>query len=149
MASNPRFVKPGKLIRVRNNAVANTDSSGATAPTIFKKEDGTDWTAGADGALLEKVLFMNSQIVPAASSAMVIRIFVSDALGTTWTPIPDGEAELAAKTRSATAGGAKGEIYFGGYPIDAGCKLGFAQSAYVGVADVMSAMAIVKDFTAE
>lgn len=108
-------------------AVANTASDGSG--TI-----GTVYTAGANGSRIDKITVFNSQATAAASSAMVLRLFLSDVNGSNFRPI--AEAALATATRSTTAVGATNVFTFsGGLVMKSGQLVGAAQSVYASAAD--------------
>lgn len=119
-------------------AEANTESDGTgNLATLF--------TAGANGSRVEYVTYHNAQSTPAASSAMVVRIFVTDAAGAN--PRLLSEAALATATRSATAIGAAGTIAFqDGLNLKSGQLLKCCQSVYAGVQDLMHFIAIGGDY---
>ncbi len=115
-------------------AAANTaaDGSGALS-TLF--------TAGANGSIVNRIRYSNSQVTAAASSAMVVRIFETDNAGAN--PRLFMEFALATATRSVTAKGIGDYIDIpGGKPLKTGQLLKVAQSVYAGVQDQM-------DYTAE
>jgi hypothetical protein len=123
---------PGRI------AAANTasDGSGALVTVV---------TAGANGSRVDGVRFRNSQIVAAASSAMVHRIFLSDTGGTNFRLI--GEVATATATRSTTAVGAT-SIFTFDQPIimKSGQVMAVCQSVYAGVADQFDAVAYAGDY---
>jgi len=110
------------------SAAANTASDGSGAlVTLF--------TAGTNGSLISSIKVNNAQIAAALSSAMVVRIFVTDTVGAN--PRLVSEAALPAATRSLTAVGATVTINFlGGLQIAAGQIVKVCQSAYAGVQDL-------------
>ena len=110
------------------SAAANTASDGSGAlVTLF--------TAGANGSLISSIKVNNAQISAALSSAMVVRIFITDTAGAN--PRLHSEAALPAATRSLTAVGATVTINFlGGLQIAAGQIVKVCQSAYAGVQDL-------------
>ncbi len=135
----PIFVKTGIGIP-QPIAAANTSSDGSGALVNLV-------TAGADGALITAVQFRNAQITPAASTAMVVRVFLSDASGANFQII--GEAALATATRSSSAVGATVTIT-PPMPIlmKAGQVLAVAQSVYAGAQDRNAAVAFGGSYTA-
>lgn len=139
MAANtvPIFIKQGNTVCARISA-ANTASDGSgTLVTMV--------TAGADGTRVDGVRFRNSQATAAASSAMVQRIFLSDALGANFRLI--GEIATAAATRSNTVIGAT-SIYTFDQPVimKSGQVMSVAQSVYAGVQDQFDAMPYAGDY---
>ena len=110
------------------SAAGNTASDGSGAlVTLF--------TAGANGSLISSIKVNNAQISAALSSAMVVRIFVTDTVGAN--PRLVSEAALPAATRSLTAVGATVTINFlGGLQLAAGQIVKVCQSAYAGVQDL-------------
>ena len=115
-------------------AAANTESDGTgDLVTLF--------TAGAYGSRVEYVKYSNAQSVAAASSAMVVRIFVTDTGGIN--PRLIGEAALAAATRTVAVIGATGTITFtGGLNLASGQLLKCIQSVYAGAQDLMHFVAV-------
>jgi len=124
--TTPIFVLTPKVGQARVTA-ANTASDGSGAlVTLF--------TAGADGSRIDRVTIRNSQVTAAASSAMVVRVFITDTSGIN--PRLYAEATLATATRSATAIGATSTITFlGGLIINSGQLLQVCQSVYAGAQD--------------
>ena len=129
MAANttPIFVLTPKFSTAAS-AAANTASDGSGAlVTLF--------TAGANGSLISSIKVNNAQISAALSSAMGVRIFITDTAGAN--PRLHSEAALPAATRSLTAVGATATINFlGGLQIAAGQIVKVCQSAYAGVQDL-------------
>ena len=82
---------------------ANTASDGSGVITTLV-------TAGSDGTRVDQVVFRNAQLTQAASSAMLGKIFLSDAAGSNFRII--GEVLIPATTRSATALGATATFTF-------------------------------------
>lgn len=110
-------------------AAANTASDGSGAlVTLF--------TAGANGSRVERIRYMNAQATAAASSAMVIRFFITDNGGAN--PKLLAEVALATATRSTTAIGAAGIYTFtNGLVIPTGTIIKVIQSVYAGAQDLM------------
>lgn len=122
----PNFINTLNTLPVRT-AVANTASDGSG--TI-----GTIVTAGASGTRIDAVVVTNSQLTAAASSAMVYKLFVSDAAGANYRILM--EIAVATKTRSTTVIGATTTFTFGGgLFLKSGQLLGGAQSVYAGAQD--------------
>ena len=119
-------------------AEANAESDGTgDLVTLF--------TAGANGSRVEYVKYTNAQSTPAASSAMVVRIFVTDSGGIN--PRLIGESALATATRTVAVIGATGTITFsGGLTIASGQLLQCCQSVYAGVQDLMHFIAVGGDY---
>jgi hypothetical protein len=131
--TTPIFVATPKIGHARV-AAANTaaDGSGALA-TLF--------TAGADGSRVDRITVRNSQASAAASSANVVRVFVTDTSGAN--PRLYAEAALAAATRSNSVIGATTTITFlGGLVLASGQLIQVCQAVYAGVQDQI-------DYTAE
>lgn len=139
MAANtvPIFTKTPK-IGLCSVGVANTACDGSgTLTTLF--------TAGENGSRIERIRYSNAQATPAASSAMVIRIFITDTSGAN--PILLTEIPLVTATRSTTAVGAGGTYTFSnGLIIPAGTIIKVAQSIYAGVQDLMHYVAEGGDY---
>jgi hypothetical protein len=110
-------------------AAANTASDGSgTTPTLF--------TAGANGSLVERIRYANSQATAAASSAMVVRVFCTDNGGIN--PRLVAEFVVSGATRSTTVAGASGVYEFpAGLKIPTGSLLLIIQSVYAGAQDQM------------
>jgi len=131
--TTPIFVLTPKIGQARV-AAANTASDGSGALTTL-------FTAGTDGSRVDRITVRNSQVTAAASSAMVVRVFITDTSGTN--PRLYAEAALATATRSASAIGATTTITFlGGLIIRSGQLIQVCQSVYAGAQDQ-------NDFTAE
>jgi hypothetical protein len=135
--TNPIFVDLGNFTPGRINA-ANTasDGSGALVTVV---------TSGVDGTRVDGVRFRNSQAIAATSSAMVMRIFLSDTLGTNYRLI--GEVTMATATRSVTVIGATAIFTFD-QPIimKSGQIIAVCQSVYAGVQDQNDALAYAGDY---
>lgn len=139
MAANtsPIFTVLGNMIPV-HIAAANTASDGSgTLVTLL--------TAGSNGARVDGVQFKNAQTTAAASSAMVVRVFLSDASGANYRLV--AESAHAAATRSVSAIGATTTITFA-TPIimKSGQIMSVTQSVYASAADQNSAVAFGGDF---
>jgi hypothetical protein len=135
--TQPVFTKTPNSIPTEISA-ANTASDGSGALVQLL-------SAGVEGSLVQKVVFRNAQIVPAVSSAMVCRIFVSDAGGLNFKLV--GEVALPAATRSASAIGAVAEFVFSpAYTLKDGQKMSVAKSVHAGVQDLVSVCAYAGDF---
>jgi hypothetical protein len=107
-------------------AAANTDSDGSgTIVTLYKSP--------ANGCTIEKITIINSQLAAAASSAMVVKVFLSFDAGTTWKFY--NEIAIAAVTRTVSAIGAKNIIITGGLMLNNGVLIGVTQTVYAGVQD--------------
>jgi hypothetical protein len=119
-------------------AAANTASDGSgVLVTLF--------TAGANGSRLERIRYNNAQATAAASSAMVIRFFITDNAGAN--PKLLAEVALATATRSTTAVGAGGVLVFSnGLVIPTGTVIKVIQSVYAGAQDLMHYVAEGGDF---
>jgi len=117
---------------------ANTASDGSgTIYTVF--------TAGADGSRLDRITARNSQITAAASTAMVIRVYISDTAGANYRLY--AEQAMATATRSTTAVGATTTFNFiGGLILASGQLVAVSQSAYAGAQDQMDYIAEGGDF---
>jgi hypothetical protein len=135
--NNPIFVDSGNFTPARITA-ANTasDGSGALVTVV---------TSGADGTRVDGVRFRNSQASAATSSAMVMRMFLSDTLGTNYRLI--GEVVMGAATRSVTVVGATAIFTFD-QPIimKSGQIMAVCQSVYAGVQDQNDAVAYAGDY---
>lgn len=92
------------------------------------------YTAGVNGGRVDKVSVENSQVTPAASSAMMLRLFLSDNTGANFKLV--SETPLSGATRSNTVMGAATSFNFsGGLEMVAGQILACAQSVYASAAD--------------
>lgn len=135
--TTPIFTLTGNSIPAFS-AAANTASDGSGSLVTLV-------TAGADGTRIDAVTFRNAQLTQAASSAMLCKLFLSDANGANFQII--GEALLAATTRSATVAGATNTITFTPALImRSGQVLSFTQSVYAGAQDRVAAIAFGGDF---
>lgn len=120
-------------------AAANTASDGSgTLVTLF--------TAGPNGSMLFRIRYHNAQITAAASSAMVVRVFLTDPSGNN--PRLIEEFEVPTKTRSTTVVGAGGSFTFpeGGLALASGQIIKVIQSVYAGAQDLMHYNAEGGDF---
>jgi len=139
MAANttPIFTLRGNSIPARI-AAANTASDGSGALVTLV-------TAGTDGTRVDGVRFRNSQLTAAASSAMVQRIFLSDATGANFRLI--GEVATAAATRSTIAIGAT-SIFTFDQPVimRSGQIMSVCQSVYAGAQDQFDVIAYAGDY---
>lgn len=135
--TNPIFLKQGNFT-VGRIAAANTASDGSGALVTIV-------TSAVDGTRVDGVRFINSQASAAASGAKVLRIFLSDTLGTNYRLI--GEVAMAAATRSTTVIGATA-IYSFDQPIvmQSGQIMAVCMSVYVGVQDQTDACAFAGDY---
>ena len=109
-------------------AVANTatDGSGTITPLF---------TAGANGARVDKVLAVSSSPIGVASSTMTVSLFISSDSGVTYLFI--GSTAFATATPSATVIGKNLNVVFVTTPIYLAPNqiLGVAQSKYVDSRD--------------
>jgi len=136
--TTPIFVKkPNDSVPVFS-AAANlaSDGSGALIPLV---------TGAVDGTRVDQVNFRNAQVTPAASSAMLVKVFLSNTSGANSQLV--GELNLAATTRSGTLIGANGSIVFSpALILRSGQVLSVCQSVYAGVQDRLAFWAIAGDF---
>lgn len=135
--TSPIFTLTPK-IGIASVAAANTASDGSgSLVTLF--------TAGVNGSRIERIRYINAQASAAASSAMVVRFFVTDTGGANPTLL--AEAALPAATRTVAAIGASGFITFtNGLVIPSGTIIKVIQSVYAGVQDLMHYVAEGGDF---
>lgn len=117
-------------------SASNTASDGSgSLVTLF--------TSGSNGSRIERIRYTNAQVTPAASTAMVIRVFFTSGSNVALLT----EAALATATRSSTAVGATGTITFSnGLVIPANSYIKVCQSAYSGVQDLMHYIAEGGDY---
>lgn len=110
-------------------AAANTASDGSgTLGDLF--------TAGANGSIVTRIRYMNSQATAAASSAMVVRIFITDTSNAN--PRLAIEFAVATVTRSVSVVGAGSYLDIpGGLVLKASQHLRVIQSVYAGAQDQM------------
>lgn len=123
---------PGRI------AAANTasDGSGALVTVV---------TAGANGARVDGVRFINSQATAAAAAAKVWRIFLSDTGGTNFRIV--GEVIAAAVTRSTTVAGQTAIYAFDQAIImQTGQIMSVCQSIYTTAADQTDAIAFAGNY---
>lgn len=124
------------LVSLGVTANAASDGSG-TFVTLF--------TAGAFGSRLDEINFINAQAAVALSSAMLVKVFITDNAGAN--PRYHAEAAVAAATRAAGTIGAKATIAFpGGLHLQTGQLVKVAQSVYAGAQDLMHATGRGGDF---
>lgn len=133
----PVFTKKGNMIPV-TIAAANTASDGSgTLVTLV--------TAGADGTRVDGLKVTNGQVTPAASSAMVVRAFLTDAAGANAKLV--GEIALPAATRTASVIGSTNTLIFSpALILEPGQLLRVAQSVYAGAQDTNSVIAYAGDY---
>lgn len=147
MSKTPKFTKTDAVARVRV-AAANTATDGSGTINAFLKEDNsTQFSGNALGSRIKRLFFTNSQATAAASSAMVVKLWVSDNTGSNWRILR--EFALATATRSTTAIGARDLFSFiDGFDIGSGVKIGITQSVYAGVQDQMDYVLEYSDYDA-
>lgn len=135
--TNPIFVKQGNVGLARI-AAANTASDGSGTLVNLV-------TSAVDGTRVDGVRFRNSQATAAASSNMVMRIFLTDTSGNN--PRLIGEVATATATRTVSAIGAT-SIYTFDQPIImlSGQIMKICQSVYAGVQDQFDAQAFAGDY---
>lgn len=100
----PPYLQTQVLGAARLTAANTARDGSGTLATLF--------TGGTDGGKLFSVTFHNSQQTPAASSAMVGRLFFSKDGGVNIFAVPAGEIVIGAVTASNTAIGASQTITF-------------------------------------
>jgi len=134
---NPIFTLTPK-IGIALVAAANTASDGSGAlVTLF--------TAGANGSRIERIRYQNAQAAAAASSAMVVRIFITDTGGANPTLL--AEVAISAATRTVAVVGAGGIYNFAnGLVMPSGTLIKVIQSVYAGVQDLMHYVAEGGDY---
>ena len=117
---------------------ANTESDGTgDLDTLF--------TAGSNGSLVFKLRYRNAQSSAAASSANVIRFFLTDTGGIN--PRLLHEIALPAATRTTAVIGAGGSYTFDPpLSLASGQLIQVCQSVYAGVQDLMHYIAEGGDF---
>lgn len=94
------------------------------------------FTAGANGSRVDSVSFSSAQATPAASSAMVGRVFITDNTGANPRLLPGGEIALPTITPSNTVVGQTQTINFpSGLFIPTGVLLKVTISVSAGVQD--------------
>ncbi len=123
---SPIFTNAGNMIG-QHITTANTASDGSGVLVALL-------TGSTDGTRVDGVQFKNAQLTAAASSNMVVRVFVSDTTGANFRLF--AESAMGAATRSVSAVGATTTITFS-YPLilRSGQILSVAQSVYAGVQD--------------
>jgi hypothetical protein len=117
---------------------ANTARDGSgTLATLF--------TAGTSGSRVDFVTFNSAQATPAASSAMVGRVFVTNTSGLN--PVLLSEIALPTITASNTVIGQTQTIFYSnGLLLDSGQQLRVAISVYAGVQDKFQVIARGGDY---
>lgn len=133
----PIFTNAGNMFPI-HVAAANTASDGSgTLATLL--------TAATDGTRVDAIKITNAQTTAAASSAMICRVFVTDAFGND--PRIVAEIGLAAATRSNTIVGANNTITFSpALVLKAGQQIKVCQSVYAGAQDQTSWIAFAGNF---
>lgn len=108
MASTPSFVSTANIGFARPTA-ANTasDGSGTVGTDIYNLV-----TAAAGGTRVDRISIRNSQTTAALSTALVVRIFLTDTAGAN--PRLIEEVAVPAATRSTSVVGTSAAIYFPG-----------------------------------
>ncbi len=126
--TTPVFALPNTIGYARTSA-AITARDGSGSPTTL-------FTAGANGARVDKIIVTSAQATAAASSAMVGRLFISDTAGANFKMLQ--EQAIATATASTTVVGATATFSFpGGLILVAGQVIACAQSVYASAADQM------------
>jgi len=135
--TTPIFTVRGNFLPARI-AAANTASDGSGTLVSLV-------TASVEGTRVDGVRFRNSQITAAASSAMIHRIFITDAAGAN--PRLIGEVITPAATRSNTVAGAT-SIFTFDQPVimRSGQIMSVTQSLYAGAQDQFDAIAYAGDY---
>lgn len=131
MATSPIFVATANIGFARPTA-ANTasDGSGTVGTDIFNLVTGT-----TNGTRIDRISIKNSQVTAAASTALVVRFFLTDATGNNSRLIE--EVALPSATRSTSAIGASAAIFFpGGLFIKSGQILRCTVSVYAAASQV-------------
>ncbi len=128
MAANtiPIFVKTPDLTSASINAANTARDGSGTLVTLF--------TAGADGSRVDYIVFTSAQPSVAASSARVVRVFITDTSGNN--PRLRVEAAMTAVTASNTVVGATTTITFtNGLLLASGQQIKVSQSVYASASD--------------
>lgn len=135
---NPIFTLTPNCSTASLGTTPNTASDGSgTLVTVF--------TAGSNGSRLDSIRITNAQVTAAASSANVIRVFVTDNAGAN--PRLLDEAALATATRSTSVIGANTTFTYGnGIFLATGQLIKVCQAVYAGVQDLTHAAARGGDF---
>lgn len=135
--TTPIFTVRGNFLPARI-AAANTASDGSGTLVSLV-------TASVEGTRVDGVRFRNSQQNLGASSAMVHKIYLTDASGLN--PRLIGEVSTGGTTRSATVIGAT-SIFTFDQPVimRSGQIMSVAQSVYAGVQDQFDAIAFAGDY---
>lgn len=130
--TTPIFALTPKSVTASLGTTANTASDGSgTLATLF--------TAGANGSRIDSIRITNAQATAAASSANVIRIFVTDTSGNN--PRLIDEQALATATRSTSVIGATVTFtYSNGLGLESGQLIKSAIAVYAGVQDLTHAV---------
>lgn len=137
MASAPAFVSTPNCLPVAV-AAANLASDGSGSLVTLL-------TAGASGSRVDAITWRNAQTTQAASSAMLGKLFLSDAAGAN--PRLVGEALIPAATRSATILGATITFTFSpALVMKSGQILYTTQSIYASAADAQHVLPFGGDF---
>jgi hypothetical protein len=121
----PVFANSWVLGMVRLNT-GNTASNGSGSITKVV-------TGATNGTRIDKITFINSQLIATGSTAMTGKVFLSNNGGSTW--FFYNEIAIATATRSTAVIGAKNIMITGGLFLPSGVILGVAQSVYAGAKD--------------
>jgi hypothetical protein len=127
--TEPIFTKTPRIGLGLSTGTGNTASDGSgSLADIF--------TAGTNGSRIERIRYSNAQLAAAASSALVLRFFITDTNGLN--PKLLCEVSLPVATRTVAVVGAGGSYTFAnGLVIPAGTKIQVGQSVYTGVQDLL------------
>jgi len=136
--TTPIFVATPNTVSASLGTTANTASDGSgTLVTLF--------TAGANGSRLDSITITNSQASAAASSANVIRVFVTDTSGAN--PRIISEIAFPAATRTtAVVGQSQTITYVNGLLLSSGQLVKICQAVYAGAQDLTAAVARGGDY---
>jgi TRAP-type mannitol/chloroaromatic compound transport system substrate-binding protein len=136
--TSPVFTLTPNTVTASGGTTPNTASDGSgTLVTLF--------TAGPQGSRVERITATNAQVSAAASTANVIRVFLTDTSGNN--PRLIAEAALPAATRTTAVIGATVTITFlNGISLASGQLLKVCQAVYAGVQDLTHFVAYGGDF---
>ena len=130
--TNPIFILEPQTVSCTIDAANTARNGSGTLVTLF--------TAGANNSRVDFVQFISAQATPAANSAMVCRVFVTDTAGAN--PVLLSEVTLSSVTASNTAVGASNTVFYSnGLLLSAGQQLKVSKSVHAGPEDTLQVVA--------
>jgi len=136
--TNPIFTLVPNAATAEIAAADTTRDGSGTLVTLL--------TAGTDGVRVEDITFTSAQATPAANSAMVVRVFLTDTGGSNDRLI--SEEDFPTVTASNIVKGATVTItYTNGLVINSGQIIKVSQSIFAGAQDKMQVLARAGDYS--